>query len=236
MISNRVLITGCSQGIGLALALEFARDGWGVIATARKSYRPALQAAATHFPSLRVIEMDVTDEADVAYAALTVAESDGALDVLVNNAAVFSGEGNEKLEALDLEWFEEAFATNVTGTVAVTRAFLPLLRRSHHPRIVNISSGAGSISEKDDWSYYPYSASKAALNIVTRMMAHEFAAEGIIVSAISPGWVHTQMGGPQAPVSPDDCAAALKKTITNLATTDSAKFLDRFGDASAYAW
>jgi NAD(P)-dependent dehydrogenase (short-subunit alcohol dehydrogenase family) len=233
---NRVLITGCSQGIGLALALEFARAEWDVIATARRSDRPALQNAARAHANLQVMELDVTREPQIAFAMDAAAAVNPILDVLINNAAIFPGNGHESLESLDLEWFDDAFATNVTGVAAVTRAFLPMLRRSTHPRIINLSSGAGSISEKTDALCYPYSASKAALNMLTRTMANELRSAEITVAAISPGWVHTEMGGPEAPVSPDDCAAALRKTIAALTLADTGKFLDRHGDDSTYAW
>jgi len=137
---------------------------------------------------------------------------------------------------MDVEWFTEAFESNVTGVARVTRAFLPLLRGSECPRIVNISSGAGSISSKDDTSYYPYSVSKAALNMLSRTMASEFRREGIIVVAISPGWVRTEMGGPNAPLTADESAASLFTTICQLDVAQSGEFLDREGGRSTYGW
>lgn len=233
---NRVLITGSNKGIGLSLTLAFAHAGWDVIATARKSFRPTLKNAATRFPNIQVVELDVTDEPSIALAAESVTATHPALDVLVNNAAIFPGEGTETLETLDINWFAEAFETNVTGVACVTRAFLPLLRNATHPRIVNISSGAGSISEKDDASYYPYSVSKAALNMLTRIMAQEFMPEGISVTSISPGWVRTDMGGSNAELTPDESAAALFHTICQLTLGHSGKFLDRNGSDSIYGW
>ncbi len=142
----------------------------------------------------------MTQELQIALAREATSSSDPTLDVLINNAAIFPGNGHETLESLDLEWFDDAFATNVTGVAAVTRAFLPLLRRSKHPRIVNLSSGAGSISEKTDALYYPYSASKAALNMLTRTMANEFREAGITVTAISPGCVLSARTSANSPV------------------------------------
>ncbi len=233
---DTILITGCSRGIGLALALKFADEGWEVFAGARKANAPLLWNAAKKFPSLHPLPLDVLDEASVAGCAAQVSCTVRALDVLVNNAAIFPGEGDEHLHELDLAWFAEAIETNVAGVARVTRHFLPLLRKSPHPRIANISSGAGSISEKDDYRYYPYSVSKAGLNMLTRAMAAEFRADGIAVTALSPGWVKTEMGGENAPLTTGESARSLQATISRLTLADSGNFLDRDGKDDGYSW
>jgi NAD(P)-dependent dehydrogenase (short-subunit alcohol dehydrogenase family) len=235
-MADRVLITGCSRGIGLALAIKFAREGWEVFAGARKANAPLLWNAARELRNLHPLQLDVLDDASVAGCAGIVSRDAGSLDVLVNNAAIFPGEGNERLHELDLAWFAEAVETNVAGVARVTRDFLPLLRKSSQPRVVNISSGAGSISGKDDSSYYPYSVSKAGLNMLTRAMAAEFHADGIVVTALSPGWVKTEMGGPNAPLTPDESAESLYATICGLTLADSSCFLGRDGKSDGYAW
>ena len=156
------------------------------------------------------------------------------LDVLVNNAAIFPGEGDEPFERVDPEWFNEAFDCNVTGVARMTRAFLPHLKNSANARVANISSGAGSISEKEDFAYYPYSVSKAALNMLTRALSAEFRSKGIVMAAISPGWVKTEMGGPNAPLTPHESARTLFQTITGLTMEQTGKFLGRNGEP--YAW
>ncbi len=231
-MSESVLITGSSGGIGLALAEEFACAGWQVFATARAPERPELSALADKWENLAVLALDVCDESTIAKAAERLGGKP--LEVLVNNAAVFPGEGHEPFESLDLDWFHQAFDTNVVGVARVTRAFLPHLRRSAHARIANISSGAGSLSEKEDFNYYPYSVSKAALNMLTRALAAEFRSTGIIITTISPGWVKTRMGGANAPLSPRESACSLFKTISSLTMDQSGKFLGR--DGEPYAW
>jgi NAD(P)-dependent dehydrogenase (short-subunit alcohol dehydrogenase family) len=235
-MSSRILITGCGRGIGLALAIKFAREGWEVFAGARKANAPLLWNATREFPNLHAMQLDVLDDASVASSAAQVSHESGALDVLVNNAAIFPGEGNERLHELDLSWFSEAVETNVAGVARVTRDFLPLLRKGSSPRVVNISSGAGSISDKDDYAYYPYSVSKAALNMLTRAMAAEFRPDGIVVTAVSPGWVKTEMGGENAPLTVDESAGSLYATITGLTMKDTSSFLDRDGSRSGYDW
>ncbi len=231
-----ILVTGANRGIGLALSIAFAKAAWAVFAGARNPGTPALENAARAFSNLRPVALDVLDDVTVGHAADLVARGAGSLDVLVNNAAIFPGDGDERLEDLDLDWFNEAVATNVTGVARVTRAFLPALRRGARPRIVNISSGAGSISDKDDHKYYPYSVSKAGLNMLTRAMAAEFRPEGIIVAAISPGWVKTEMGGENATIGADESAASLLATIGRLTPEDSGTFMGRDGGTADYAW
>jgi NAD(P)-dependent dehydrogenase (short-subunit alcohol dehydrogenase family) len=232
-MEERVLITGCSRGIGLALAAEFARSGYDVFAGARAPERPELAALARTWSNLTILSLNVCDEASIAQAARVLGDRKP-LDLLVNNAAIFPGEGNEPFERVDPDWFNEAFDCNVTGVARVTRAFLPHLSNSANGRVANISSGAGSISEKEDFAYYPYSVSKAGLNMLTRALAAEFRPKGIVVAAISPGWVKTDMGGPNAPLTPQESARALVRTITGLTMKHTGKFLGRNGES--YAW
>jgi len=231
-MEERVLITGCGRGIGLALAEEFARAGWEVFASARAPQRPQLAALARKWANLTILALDVCDNATIAQSAQFLEGK--SLEVLVNNAAVFPGEGDEPFERVDPEWFNEAFDCNVTGVARVTRTFLPHLKNSANARVANISSGAGSISGKEDFAYYPYSVSKAALNMLTRSLAAEFRSKGIVVAAISPGWVKTEMGGPNAPLTPQESARSLVQTITGLTMEQTGKFLGRNGES--YAW
>lgn len=231
-----ILITGASRGIGLALAITFAKAEWTVFAGARHPRTPVLWNAGQEFPDLHPIELDVTDDHSVQRAFMSVSAGIDTLDVVVNNAAIFPGDGHERLLELDLNWFAEAVEVNVTGVARVTRTFLPLLRRAERPRVANISSGAGSISSKDDYDYYAYSVSKAGLNMLTRAMSAEFSPEGIAVTAISPGWVRTDMGGAEAPLSPEQSARSLYATISRLTLADTGRFYGRDGASDDYAW
>jgi NAD(P)-dependent dehydrogenase (short-subunit alcohol dehydrogenase family) len=120
--------------------------------------------------------------------------------------------------------------------IEVTRAFVPLLEKGSNPRIVNSSSGAGSVTAKDDYGYYAYAASKAALNMVTRGLAAEFRPRGICVVAMTPGWVKTEMGGENAPLTPEQSARAIARTITSLTMEKTSLFLERTGDEVKYGW
>ena len=234
-----VLITGCSRGIGLALARQMASSGWRVLAGARHpAAAHALQAAARNASpgSIDILSLDVRSDESVAAAAEEAASKIRGLDVLVNNAGVFPEEGSEPLEQLPLECFEEAFAVNVVGVARVTRLFLPLLTRAAHPRVLNISSLAGSVSQKEDSRHYCYSSSKAALNMLTRAMAAELRPRGVTVVAVTPGWVKTEMGGPNAPLTVEESARSLAATIERVSRHDAGHFLDRDGRKGVAAW
>jgi len=233
-MKTRVLITGCSRGIGHALSEEFAKNGWLVCATARRPQSPLLTGLTRHFPDVSVKKLDVLDETSIAIAAAEIEQEWGGVDILINNAALFPGDGNESIETLDPEWFNQAFDSNVSGVVRTVKAFLPLLRKGDGAKIINISSGAGSISTKDDFAYYPYSTSKAALNMLTRALAAELKPQGITVAALSPGWVKTEMGGENAPLSPQQSAESLFRTITSLSLEKTGSFLGR--DGEKYEW
>lgn len=233
------MVTGASRGIGLALARELASRGWHVLAGARHpSEARSLQAAAREAKpgTIDIFALDVRSDESVRGAAEEAAGKVRALDALVNNAGVFPEEGNERLEDLPLALFEEAFSVNVVGVARVTRAFLPLLGAAVHPRVVNISSLAGSIARKEDARHYCYSASKAALNMLTRTMAAELHPRGITVVAVTPGWVRTELGGPQAPLSAEESARSLGRTIERISPQDAGHFFDRDGSRATVAW
>jgi NAD(P)-dependent dehydrogenase (short-subunit alcohol dehydrogenase family) len=149
---------------------------------------------------VRFLPLDVTDEGSVRRAAAAVAAEGGRLDVLVNNAGVLLDEGG-RVATLDAPTLRATLETNALGALRVTQAFLPLLRRSPHPRVVNVSSTAGSITDMaaaEGWRAPAYRVSKAALNAVTALFASELRAERILVNACCPGWLRTDMGGPSA--------------------------------------
>jgi NAD(P)-dependent dehydrogenase (short-subunit alcohol dehydrogenase family) len=233
-----IFITGANRGIGLALTAELLKQGHRVMAGIRNPKKAAdLQKLRnTQKELLELVEIDVTTDDSVNAAAGRVAALAGSLEVLVNNAAVFPEEGDESIFDMKLEYFREAFETNVLGVVRVTRAFLPVLEKGTNPRIVNISSGAGSVAAKEDFGYYAYSASKAALNMLTRGLAAEFQPRGICVVAMTPGWVKTDMGGPNAPLEPAVSARAIARTITTLTMASTSLFIERTGAKVKYGW
>ncbi|WP_432189314.1 SDR family NAD(P)-dependent oxidoreductase [Streptomyces sp. Tue6028] len=186
------LVTGANRGIGREVARQLAAAGHTVLVTAR-SAEAAAEAARAVGPDARPLRLDVTSEADITALARDV-DALGVLDVLVNNAAITYDTWQRAITA-DLGVVREAAETNLYGPWRLTQALLPLLRASAHPRIVNVSSEAASLAGMGGGTP-AYSASKAALNALTRMLAAELRGDGVLVNAVCPGWVATDMGGP----------------------------------------
>ena len=190
-MSTISLVTGGNRGIGLEVCRQLAERGHTVLLTARSAGAAAAAARATGAEPLR---LDVTDPASIAAAARQVAERYGKLDILVNNAAITYDTWQRAVDA-DLAVVREAAETNLYGPWLMIQEFLPLLRASEHPRIVNVSSEAASLASLGGGTP-AYTASKVALNALTRMLAAELRRDHILVNAVCPGWVATDMGGP----------------------------------------
>jgi NAD(P)-dependent dehydrogenase (short-subunit alcohol dehydrogenase family) len=190
------LVTGANRGIGPEVCRQLAELGHTVLLTARSL--EAAEAAARRIggteKAVHPLRLDVTDDADVERAAAEVAHRHGRLDVLVNNAAVLYDTWQRAVTA-DLDVVREAAETNLYGPWRTVRAFAPLLRAGAHPRVVNVSSEAASLTNMGGGTP-AYTASKAGLNALTRMLAAELRADGVLVNAVCPGWVATDMGGP----------------------------------------
>ena len=191
-----VLVTGVSSGIGRAVADAFAAKGFEVFGTSRnpRTTQPV--------PGVELVQLDVTDDASVQAAAAAI-EAGGGLDVLVNNAGIEErGDNNVVIGAADVtaDLMRHTFETNVFGTVRVTHAFLPLLRRSAAPVVVNVSSGLASLTEVTTPGTpryaYPgvaYPASKTAVNMITVQYAKAF--PNMRINAVEPGFTKTDLNG-----------------------------------------
>ncbi|WP_433237114.1 SDR family oxidoreductase [Streptosporangium sp. CA-135522] len=187
------LVTGANRGIGREVCRQLAALGHTVLLGAR-SLEAATTVAGRLGPNARPLELDVTSEGDVERAVEEVTERFGRLDVLINNAAITYDTWQRAVDA-DLDVVREAAETNLYGPWRLSQRSVPLLRKSRHPRIVNVSSEAASLAGMGGGTP-AYSVSKVALNALTRMLAAELRSEGILVNAVCPGWVATDMGGP----------------------------------------
>jgi NAD(P)-dependent dehydrogenase (short-subunit alcohol dehydrogenase family) len=204
------LVTGANQGIGLQIAKDLAVHGFTVLVGSRNLER-GVAAAKEVGPDAHVLQLDVTDQASIAAAAERVRNEFGRLDVLVQNAAISNtsklpGQSVEEYAKttrpsnVSLDEMRAVWDTNVFGVLAVYQAMLPLLRESPNARIVNVSSGAGSLARNSDPAFAGraifgpvYPASKTALNALTVAMAIELEPEGIKVNAVSPGFIKTNL-------------------------------------------
>jgi NAD(P)-dependent dehydrogenase (short-subunit alcohol dehydrogenase family) len=184
------VVTGGNRGIGLEVCRQLARNGHEVYL----GTRTRTLANAAPAPGITPVHLDVTDPHTVDALANDLAS----VDIVVNNAAILYDTW-ARAETADLDEVHDAMETNLFGAWRMCEAFLPHLRRSAHPRIVNVSSGSGSITEMSAGTP-AYSVSKAALNALTRILAAELRPHRILVNAVCPGWTDTDMGQGGRPV------------------------------------
>ena len=195
-MTRAALITGANRGLGFETARQLIARGWDVWVSARSAAKA--QAAVAALGVGRPLALDVTDAASVAEAFATVAR-EGGLDCLINNAGGDYDTDQRAAEA-DLDRVRATFEMNFFGAWSCAREAAPLLVRHDHSVIVNVSSGAGSITRMEA-APPGYAASKAALNALTRILAAELKPRGVLVNAICPGWVATDLGGGGRPVA-----------------------------------
>jgi NAD(P)-dependent dehydrogenase (short-subunit alcohol dehydrogenase family) len=196
------LVTGANRGIGFEVVRQLAKRGYEVILTARdrsKGADAAERLAAATARTIPFIQLDVADATSVADAAKEAGARYSRLDALINNAAIHY-DSWQRAATADLGIVNEALETNLLGPWRTVEAFLPLLAAAGHGRIVNVSSAAGSITRMGVGPP-AYQVSKAALNALTRTLAAELRGSGILVNAVCPGWVATDMGGGGRPVA-----------------------------------
>ncbi|RYY54239.1 MAG: SDR family oxidoreductase [Chitinophagaceae bacterium] len=220
---KKVLITGANRSIGLETARQLLKQGYYVYLGARdvsKGQDAVEQLKAEGLQHAEVLEIDVDSPASITAAGAKLAEKTKVLDVLVNNAGISGGFPQTALDTA-APVFRQVFETNVFAVVGITQAFIGLLKKSEAPRIVNVTSGLGSLTLHNDpsWKYYSvkgpaYMASKAALNAYTIVLAFELKDAGFKVNAVDPGYTATDFNHHSGPGSVEDAAARIVKAAT----------------------
>jgi NAD(P)-dependent dehydrogenase (short-subunit alcohol dehydrogenase family) len=228
-----ILITGASRGLGLEFTRQYLAEGWTVIAACRNpgAARGLQDLEAKSNGALTVVELEVTDGASVKRAAGRL--QGRAIDVLVNGAGIYGG-GGQKLGSLDYEDWRQVLEVNLLGPARVCEAFLDGVERSDRRLIVTITSGMGSLADNTSGGSILYRTSKAAVNMLMRTSAIDLKARGITCIVVNPGWVKTDMGGPNAKLSPEESIHAMRRLIAKLGPGDSGKFYNY--DGREYPW
>lgn len=220
-MSKTLLVTGCSQGIGLQLVKYYVKKGFKVIATCRN---PSKATELLSVGAFAVEPLDVTsDESIDALSKKLGAELK--LDMLINNAGILSEDTFTDFKKQDVV---DQFMTNSVAPLMLTRAFYPNLKNAvsdtSSPMIVNISSILGSMSQNSSGGYYGYRASKCAINAISKSMAVDFASDGICVCIVHPGWVKTNMTSDAATLTPEQSVSGIAKVIDQMDLSKSGTF------------
>lgn len=232
-MTDKVLITGANRGIGLELARQYASAGWRVHACCRQPERAAdlNRVAAASAGRLSVHPLDVTNPAQIA--ALAGMLGDEPLDLLVNNAGVY-GQDDASFGNTDVRGWLETFHVNSIAPLKVIEALIEPVARSRRRVVACVSSKMGSMADNCSGGSYVYRSSKAALNAVVMSAAVDLRNRGVTVVALNPGWVKTDMGGPNAEITVAESVSALRAILERLSPADSGRFIDV--DGSTIPW
>jgi NAD(P)-dependent dehydrogenase (short-subunit alcohol dehydrogenase family) len=217
------LVTGANKGIGFEVARELAGKGFRVFVTARNE-KAGRNAAGKIGEAATFLKLDVSDEASIRGAAKEFAKHADHLDVLVNNAGIIV-DGDDAILKITGEQFETTARTNALGPLLVAQAFQSLLAKSSAPRIINVSSGGGQLTDGADGWAPAYCISKTTLNGVTVQLAA--ALPKFAVNSVCPGWVRTDMGGANATSSVEEGAAGIVWLAIDAPQNLTGKFVRR---------
>ncbi|OGA74390.1 MAG: hypothetical protein A3G81_14200 [Betaproteobacteria bacterium RIFCSPLOWO2_12_FULL_65_14] len=221
-----ILITGAGRGLGFELARQYGEDGWRVIGTVRDAVAGRKVAKL----GAETLSLDVTNATQVKQLAARLKGLP--IDVLFCNAGI-SGKRGMALGSFDFAEWEKVLRVNLLGAAAVIETLIDHVAASERRIVAVMSSRLGSIAETSGMTL-PYSTSKAALNLLAKGLAAELAPRGVIVVALSPGWVKTDMGGQSAPLTPQRSVQGLRTVIAGLRLEQSGKFLSY--DGSTIPW
>ena len=224
-----VLVTGANRGLGLEFVRQYAADGWNVFATARDTQKAeALKQVASRHPAVFMHELDIADDESVEEF---VDELDGKpVDLLIHNSGIYPQKG-QKFGEIDYESWRKAMETNLFGPMRLTEELLGNVAASERKQIAAISSSMASLRAVQGGSVsqagvaYQYRTSKTALNMAMSILSKELAPRGISVVMIDPGWVQTDMGGPNAQLTPEQSISGIRKVLAGDPMELSGKFI-----------
>ncbi|XP_031560307.1 uncharacterized protein LOC116296430 [Actinia tenebrosa] len=232
---RNVFITGCNRGIGLEFVKQFLhlpKPPQNLFATCRALQHEGsqeLRNLTQEHPNLHLLQLDVTNEEDIANVAAEVGKvlQEEALNLVINNAGVTA---HVTIESVTADEMLYNFQANAVGPLMIVKALLPFLKRTNNAFIVNISAKTASVADNTSGKLYPSRGSKAALNAITKSLSVDLQPYGITSIVMNPGWVKTPNGGPNALITPQESVTRMMRVISSLDQSKSGMFFDYKGE------
>lgn len=220
-----VLITGANRGLGLEFCRQYAEAGWKVLACCREPGGAAdLHDLSQRHSSISIHRLDVSRFEEIDRLSRDLA--DETIDVLINNAGVYGDSEHNRFGSIDYELWARVLRINAMAPTRMAEAFLPQVERSSRKLIVAVTSLMGSIADNTSGGSIVYRSGKAALNAAMKSLSIDLRSRGVGVLLLHPGWVQTDMGGPNAPTPPEESIAGMRRVIDGYRLEDSGRFLD----------
>ena len=228
MTNPTILITGANRGIGLELTGQFVEDGWRVLSCCRNpAHADDLQALAERKPAIEIHALEVTDYEQMA--SLAAALGDRPIDILLSNAGIY-GPSGVTFGKVDAEEWRRVLEVNTIAPLMLAQAFVEQVAASQHKLIAVISSKVGSIADNSSGGSYLYRSSKTAVNQVVKCLSIDLAERGISAISLHPGWVQTDMGGPNAEIDTDTSVSGLKSILQSAGPAQNGQFIEYNGN------
>lgn len=229
---DTILITGCNRGIGLEFVKQYAQDDWRVYATCRDpDSAQELQSLIKQYPSISIHALNVADEKEILALAQELA--DVKIDVILNNAGIFASESSQ-FGRIDKTVWLRSIEINTIAPLLMAQAFFDQLLSGSQKTIATVSSKVGSIGENTSGGSYAYRSSKSAVNQVMKCLSVDLAPKGLKTVALHPGWVKTDMGGPNALIDTEESVAGMRNVIGQLTQEQSGRFINY--DGTSISW
>jgi NAD(P)-dependent dehydrogenase (short-subunit alcohol dehydrogenase family) len=226
-VTNQVLITGANRGIGLEFVQQYSQDGWRVFACCRNPEKATeLQALANTYRNIQILPLDVANSAQINALALQL--KDEKIDVLINNAGVYP---DSAVGDINTDYWLNAFKVNAMAPLKMAEAFTSHIAKSQLKKIATLSSKMGSIDDNTSGGSYIYRSSKVAANMVMKSLSIDLKPLGISVVTLHPGWVLTEMGGPNALIDTKTSVSGLRRVIERLTLNTTGQFIAYDGKA-----
>ena len=215
-----VLITGANRGLGLEFVRQYAIDNYEVIACSRKiNKKDDLHKLQVKFKNISIYKLDVANFSSIDQFAKSLKSP---IDILINNAGVYP---DSSIDHINYDTWLEAFKINTLVAFKMTKAFLPHLKKSHLKKVASLTSKMGSIDDNSGGGEYLYRSSKTALNMVMKSLSIDLKPYDLALITLHPGWVRTDMGGPNGLIDADESVTGMKRQIDKLSIKTSGQFI-----------